>query len=56
MNFTEEQIKQFQEAAKALIKFLCENCNPHSTVIVTPTDAELLSGDMIFGTHEFRKD
>lgn len=36
--------KSFSEAAMPLIKWLCENMNPHCTVIVTPTCAELLEG------------
>lgn len=56
MNLTEEQRKQFEEAVKPLIKFLCDNCNPHVTVIVTPTDAELLTGALSFNTKEYIKD
>ena len=41
---SDEQNKQFEEAARPLIKYLCENCHPHVTVIVTPTRAELLEG------------
>ncbi len=34
----------FEEAARPLIKWLNENCHPHVSVIVTPTNAELLEG------------
>ncbi len=47
-DFDKEQA-EFTEAAKPLIKYLCENCNPHTTVIVTPTTAELLSGEISTG-------
>lgn len=32
----------FEEAARPLIKWLCENWHPHVTAIVTPTSCELL--------------
>lgn len=50
MNKTTDEVKlqmeSFREAAKPLIKWLCENCNPHVTAIITPTSTELLSGEM----------
>ena len=45
----EEQRKSFDEVARPLIQWLCENVNPHHTVIVTPTGAELLSGAISTG-------
>jgi hypothetical protein len=39
----------FIEAARPLMKFLCENYHPHVTVIVTPVDAELLEGTLCTG-------
>lgn len=56
MILTKEQVAQFEEAAKPLIKFLCENFNPHTTVIVTPTGAEVLSGSASVQVTEFVKD
>ena len=45
---TEQHVKSelpgFEEAARPLIKWLCDNHHPHVTVIVTPTSAELLEG------------
>lgn len=35
---------KFEELARPMIKYLCENYNPHVTVIITPTSAELLGG------------
>ena len=46
----------FEEAAKPLIKYLNENHHPHTTVIVTPINAELLEGCMGMRTLEFVKD
>ena len=39
-----DQRAKFDAVSRPLIKFLCENCHPHVTVIVTPTNAELLEG------------
>ena len=44
MTLTDEQRKSFEEAARPLIKWLCENCHPHVTVIVEPSSAELKEG------------
>ena len=49
-------IKEFETAARPLIKWLNENCNPHSKVIVTTTDAELVSGERCFETLEYLVD
>jgi hypothetical protein len=43
---TAEQNESFKQAALPLIKWLCENVHPHHTVIVTPTDAQLLEGTL----------
>ncbi|EOV9704478.1 hypothetical protein [Cronobacter dublinensis] len=52
-----EDVQQsFEEAVRPLIKWLAENANPHSTVIVTSTDAELLIGEMGVKTDEYLKD
>lgn len=56
MEMTEEKQKQFEEAAKPLIKFLNDHCNPHTIVTVTCTDAEILAGCGNFSTHEFLRD
>lgn len=48
--------ESFEAAAKPLIKWLCDNTNPHATVIVTPTYAELLNGEMACRTTEFVRD
>lgn len=46
----------FKEASKPLIKWLNENANPHASVIVDCTGAELLTGEIAFNTKEFLKD
>ena len=46
----------FKAAAKPLIKWLNENANPHASVIVDCTSAELSIGEIAFNTKEFLKD
>ena len=45
MNEPKENPKGFEEAARPLIKWLCENWHPHVIAVVTPTNAQLLSGE-----------
>lgn len=40
----ENNANAFLEAAIPMIKYLCKNHNPHVSVIITPTGAELLEG------------
>ena len=44
------------DAAKPLLKLLCDNYHPHVTVIVTPDSVELLSSGMRIINSEFIKD
>ncbi|MCE1976310.1 hypothetical protein LWT56_16670 [Enterobacter roggenkampii] len=46
----------FKAASKPLIQWLNENANPHASVIVDCTGAELLTGEISFNTKEFLKD
>ncbi|MBT9138986.1 MAG: hypothetical protein DDT31_01566 [Syntrophomonadaceae bacterium] len=41
MILNEQQRKEFEAAARPLIKWLNKNCHPHVTVIVEPGGAEL---------------
>lgn len=43
---TDDKQKEFEAVCRPVIKWLAENGNPHHTVIVTTTGAELLSGEM----------
>jgi len=52
----EEQRKKFEELCRPLMRFLCENCHPHVTVIVEPTQAELVEGVCVVRTDEFLVD
>lgn len=53
---TEEARDEFEQLAKPLIKWLNDNLHPHSTVIVTPTTAEVLEGVACVSTNEFLRD
>jgi hypothetical protein len=46
----------FSEAVEPAIKWLNENANPHSTIEITTTSAELRSGEYIHNTDKFIKD
>lgn len=46
--FTQEQIKEFEEACKPLIEWRKANLCPHDTIIIDGTTAEVLSGMMAF--------
>ena len=53
MILSKEKIKEFEEVAKPLIKFLAENFHPHVTVIVDGGRAEILEGSASIVTDEF---
>lgn len=53
---TEEQRKQLEELTLPLIKFLAENCHPHTKLIIENNSAELVEGVVAFTTDEFLKD
>lgn len=46
----------FEKAARPLIKWLNEYGNPHKTIIVDQTSAELLDGTLMFKTEDYLKD
>lgn len=49
-----KKLEELKEAAKPLIKYLCENYHPHVTAIVTPTSVEVMEGvQMIPNITEF---
>ncbi len=56
MILTEIQRANMREAAKPLVKWLNENCNPHVKVIVNPCGAEVLEGLTSVAIEEFWKD
>jgi hypothetical protein len=44
MIISEDKQKEFEQAAKPLIRFLCRNCHPHIAAYVDSCSAELLEG------------
>ncbi len=42
----DDKQKEFREAAKPMVDFLRKHSNPHCTVTITQTDAELYEGKM----------
>jgi hypothetical protein len=53
---TSEQREQFAALVKPLIQWLNENTDPHHSILVTPTSAELVGGVMTINTDEFVHD
>ena len=53
---TAAQRLEFEGMAKGLIKFLNDNCNPHCSIRIDNSGAELVSGECAFHTEEFWRD
>lgn len=53
---TEAQQAEFERLAKLLIEYLCKNHHPHTTIIITPIHAELLTAETAFTTEEYLRD
>ena len=54
---TEEQIEaEFQEKSKELVKFLNDNCHPHTTIIITPVSAEMVELKTGFKCEDYLRD
>lgn len=56
MNKDKKRLESFEEIIKPVIKWLNDNCHPHTTIIVCPTSAELVEGVCGINTEEFLKD
>ncbi len=56
MMLTKEQRETFEEAARPLIKWLCENANPHASVEVRLESAELREGVCKIVVEDYIKD
>ncbi len=54
----EKQRKDFEKVVKPLIEYINnpDYHHPHTTILVTPTGAEILEGTMSMKTMEFVKD
>lgn len=53
---SEEQKERFDLRCRDLMKWLCDNCHPHTTIIITPTSAELVEGIIARSTTEYVRD
>jgi hypothetical protein len=50
------KINEFEKLSKPLIEFLNDNFNPHTKILITDDNAEILSGECSIHTKEFIKD
>lgn len=48
-----EKQDEFIQLAKPLMKWLCENKNPHAKIIIESDHAEILEGDFGYHNEEF---
>lgn len=53
---SEEQMKEFETVARPIIKWLNDNCHPHTTIIITPTCAEIMEGVGCLPTNDYLRD
>ena len=54
MNETQRLI--FEQLARPLMQFLNDHTNPHHSIIITTTTAEVVSGECAFTTMDYVKD
>ena len=52
----ESQRQAFELFARPLIQFLNDHTNPHTSIIITTTSAEVVVGVCAFQTEEYVKD
>ncbi len=48
-----EKLNEFEALARPLIKYLNDNHDPHTSIIITTTDAEVVQGLMAFPCHDY---
>jgi hypothetical protein len=53
---SDRKVDKFRRHAEKLIKYLNDEHHPHTTIIITPTSAEILEGVAGFNTSEFVND
>ncbi len=54
--FNEEQIKEFEELCRPIIKWINDNGHPYMTAIIDTVHYELLSGEMAQKIHDYIRD
>lgn len=52
----DDKFKEFVELSEPLIKWLNENHNPHTYIMISPDCATVLSGELNWYTTKFIKD
>jgi hypothetical protein len=53
---TTEQRKEFEALARPLVKFLNDNFNPHTEIVIDCDSARILSGECGVPIHDYVKD
>ncbi len=56
MTLLDEQKKSYVEAVRPAMKWIAENCHPHTKIIIESDSAELVEGIIAERTDEFIKD
>lgn len=51
-----EELSAFEKLARPLIQWLNENHNPHTSIIITTTNAEVVQGLVAFPCNDYIKD
>jgi hypothetical protein len=51
-----KKAESFEAVARPVIKWMAENCHPHTAMIVDAIHAELLEADMVINTHDYLVD
>lgn len=51
-----ETQEKFEQLSRQLIKWLNDNCHPHTKIIIDSTSAELVEGITAHYTEDFLKD
>lgn len=53
---SEQARRDFERIAREMIAWLNEHMHPHTTVLISPTHAELLVGEIGFETFDYVRD
>ena len=56
MTISEKQKKEFEAVARPVMKWMSDNCHPHTHAIIDYARAELSEGVFIFPTEDYVKD
>ena len=51
---TKQKMEEFENLTKKLMEYIDREHNPHTTIIITTTSAELLSGEYAVTNKELR--